>query len=82
VGGSSGRLASLDTRFATYANVQETVGYQPLVGRGYSGSVFDGRYVYVIPSGMNSHTTMKSAAVLRFDAKTASWLPKGWYGAF
>ena len=43
---------------------------------GYAGSVFDGRYLYLVPSG--------DGKVARFDAKTPAWMPKlpGWNGAF
>ncbi len=44
--------------------------------KGYLGGAFDGRYLYLAPSANAGHV------VTRFDAKTPSWLPKGWNASF
>lgn len=46
--------------------------------KGFYGSVFDGRYLYLVPNGNGS-----SGTVARFDARTP-WLPQlpGWPGSF
>lgn len=45
--------------------------------KGYSGAVFDGRFVYLVPGAISPGTF-----VARFDAKSASWEPKGWNASF
>jgi hypothetical protein len=42
--------------------------------KGFSGAIFDGRYVYVLPSA--------STVIARFDAKSPGSLPKRWNSSF
>ncbi len=44
---------------------------------GFAGAAFDGRFVYFVPYRGGS-----SGIVAKFDAKSPSWLPKGWNGSF
>ncbi len=44
--------------------------------KGYSGAAADGRFIYLAP------LSNSPPVVPRFDAKSPSWLPKGWNASF
>jgi len=46
---------------------------------GFCGAVFDGRAVYFVPQ---ISTIGYGTVVVRFDAKSVSWMPKGWNASF
>jgi antitoxin component YwqK of YwqJK toxin-antitoxin module len=48
-------------------------------GVGFDGAGFDGQYVYMIP---NTNATTPLGVVVRFQAKSPSWMPRGWSVAF
>ena len=56
------------------------VGAVNSMGAGFSGGVFDGRAVYLVPDAFNFG--MNDGIVARFDAKSPSCLPTGWSASF
>jgi len=47
----------------------------------FFGGIFDGKYVYLIP-GPQLGGNVVGSTVVRFEAKSPSWLPKGWKASF
>ncbi len=45
---------------------------------GFNGAACDGKYVYMVPDSNGA----AQGIVVRFDAKSASWLPRQWNGNF
>ena len=46
--------------------------------RGFIGGAFDGRYLYLTPY----YNGTPASVVMRFDAKTPAWLPRGWHASY
>jgi hypothetical protein len=47
--------------------------------KGYAGALFDGRYLYFVPTGDG---TVGSGLVARFDAKSPPSMPSFYSGSF
>ena len=48
--------------------------------KGFDGAACDGQYVYMVPD--SNAAGVVDGIVVRFDAKSASWLPRHWNGNF
>lgn len=75
----SGLVARYDTQAAFETSASWStfdVSYVQDAKR-FRGGAFDGKYIYLVPN-LDTGRSM----VMRFDAKSAAWLPRGWSAAF
>lgn len=79
-GNHHGTVARYDTT-APFAAAPSwaTFDTSPNGGRGYYGTIFDGRYVYFI---QYYDGNQYNGVISRFDAKSPAWLTKNWNASF